>query len=191
MSNSNSTSTPTSNNGDVSKEISNQESIEQNIEYKSDNELEKEGETTVKPNSINVENFGMCPICNGYNINYSWCQSCDLELLTQGWTSGNKTIDEIIKSTQIKATEYNNENYLQWIPYEDLTNIERIGKGGFATIYKAKWLNGTKYINYKSKERCIEDRTVALKRSHDSQNISDEFLNEVNKFNTTFVFFFS
>ena len=86
----------------------------------------------------------------------------------------------MIKSTQLKATEYDNSKYLQWIPYNDLTNIEKIGEGGFATISKATWLNGEKYISMN--KRCSVDRTVALKKLHNSQNISDEFLNEVNCF---------
>ena len=126
------------------------------------------------------EYYGECQTCNRHNTNYSWCQSCDPKLLTKGWTSGNETLDELIKSTQLKATKYNYYYYLQWIPYNDLTNIEKIGEGGFATISKATWLNGEKYT-YKNK-RTSEDRTVALKKLHNSQNISDEFLNEVNYF---------
>ena len=95
----------------------------------------------------------------------------------------------MIKSTQLKATSYNNKYYLQWIPYNDLTNIEKIGEGGFATISKATWLNGDKSINH-SYERTSEDRTVALKKLHNSQNISDEFLNEVNYFIILFIFRF-
>ena len=38
-----------------------------------------------------------------------------------------------------------------------------------------------KYINYNNK-KCIEDRDVVLKKLHNSQNVSDKFLNEVNKF---------
>ena len=127
------------------------------------------------------EKYGKCPTCNRYNTSYSWCQSCNPKLLTEGWTSGNKTLDELIKSTQLKATEYDNDCYLQWIPYNDLTNIEKIGEGGFATISKATWLNGEKSINFDNK-RTSEDGTVALKKLHNSQNISDEFLNEVNYF---------
>jgi len=126
--------------------------------------------------------YGECPTCNRYNTNYSWCQSCDPKLLTEGWTSGNETLDELIKSTQLKATRYDNDYYLQWIPYNDLTNIEKIGEGGFATISKATWLNGYKDINYDNKERISKDMPVALKKLHNSQNISDEFLNEVNYF---------
>ena len=129
---------------------------------------------------IRKEKYGECPICNRYNTCWTWCQSCNPKLLTEGWTSGNETLDELIKSTQLKATLYDNYCYLQWITYNDLTNIEKIGEGGFATISKATWLNGDKYIN--NDGRTSEDRTVALKKLHNSQNISDEFLNEVNYF---------
>ena len=123
-------------------------------------------------------NYGECSTCNRYNTWYSWCQSCNPKLLTEGWTSGNETLDELIKSTQLKATKYGNDYYLQWIPYNDLTNIERTGKSGFVTISKATWLNGEKGIS--GDERDSKDRNVALKKLHNSQNISDEFLNEVN-----------
>src|SRR5215213_5358446 len=126
------------------------------------------------------EEYGECPTCNRYNTNWAWCQSCDPKLSTEGWTSGNETLDELIKSTQLEATKYHYNNYLQWIPYNDLTNIEKIGEGGFATIYKATWLNGYKSVDYN--ERTSKDMTVALKKLHNSQNISNEFLNEVNYF---------
>ena len=132
---------------------------------------------------------GECPTCYRYNTDYLWCQSCDPKLLTEGWASGNETLDELIKSTQLKATRYNNWNHLQWIPYNDLTNIEKIGEGGFATISKATWLNGDKYINGEY-IRTIEDMPVALKKLRGSQNISDKFFNEVNCFiNISFRFF--
>ena len=109
------------------------------------------------------EEYGECPTCNKCNTDYSWCQSCDPKLLTEGWTSGNETLDELIKSTQLKATRYHYNNHLQWIPYNDLTNIEMIGEGGFATISKATWLNGYKSINYNN-ERTSKDMPVALKK---------------------------
>ena len=135
------------------------------------------------------EKYGECPTCNKYNTDNSWCQSCDPKLLTEGWTSGNETLDELIKSTQLKAMKYDNSKYLQWIPYNDLTNIEKIGEGGFATISKATWLNGYKSVNYENK-RTSKDMPVALKKLHNSQNISDEFLNEVNYFIFLFIFRF-
>src|SRR5215212_10011344 len=125
---------------------------------------------------IRKEKYGKCPTCNKYNTHYSWCQSCNPKLLTEGWTSGNEKLDELIKSTQLKVTAYHYSNHLQWIPYNDLTNIEKIGEGGFATISKAIWLNGEKYIN-DSDKRTSKDMPVALKTLHNSQNISDEFHN--------------
>src|SRR6266511_481898 len=92
------------------------------------------------------EEYGKCPTCNRYNTSNSWCQSCDPQLLTEGWTSGNETLDKLIKNTQLKAKEYHNVNYLEWSPYNDLTNIEWIGEGGFATVFKATWKNGLKHI---------------------------------------------
>src|SRR5688500_18344496 len=121
------------------------------------------------------EKYGECPTCNRCNTNHSWCQSCDPKLLTEGWTSGNETLDELIKSTQLKVTAYHYSNHLQWIPYNELTNIE----DGFATTYKATWLNGYKSVNCENNERTSKDLPVALKKPHNSQNISDEFLNEV------------
>jgi serine/threonine protein kinase len=127
------------------------------------------------------EKYGTCPNCNKYNTNHSWCQLCDSWQLTQGWTSGNETLDELIKGTQLNATGYDNHDYLQWIPYKDLKDIETIGEGGFATIYKATWINGLKYIDYHNEyKKSSKDRVVALKKLHNSQKISNEFLNEVN-----------
>ena len=44
-------------------------------------------------------------------------------------------------------------------------------------------------IDKQSKERIIKDRNVALKKLHNSQNVSDKFLNEVNKFTITAISF--
>ena len=126
-----------------------------------------------------------CSTCNRYNTNNAWCQSCDPQLLTKGWTSGNETIDDIIKSTQLKSRTYHNRYYLQWILYDELKDIEKIGEGGFATIYKATWVNGgkfTKFVNLYHRIRTYGNEVVALKKLNNSQNISDDFLNEVNKF---------
>ena len=133
------------------------------------------------------EKYGECPTCNRYNTYWTWCQSCNPKILTEGWTSDNETLDELIKSTQLKATKYHYSNHLQWIPYNDLTDIEKMGEGGFATISKATWLNGYKSVNYNN-ERTSKDMPVALKKLHNSQNISDEFLNEVNYFIFLFIF---
>ena len=68
----------------------------------------------------------------------------------------------------------------EWIPYNQFSDIKEIDKGGFATVYSAIWKNGpleyyanneyyTRNSNYK----------VALKCLYNSQNITNEFLNDV------------
>ena len=127
---------------------------------------------------IRKEKYGKCPTCNRCNTNHSWCQLCDPKLLTEGWTSGNETLDELIKSTQLKATKYWDDGCLRWIPYNDLRYIGKIGECSFATLYRAIWSNGPR-LPYSGKQRSI-GTYVTLKKLHGSQNISDEFLNEVN-----------
>ncbi|PKC53059.1 kinase-like protein, partial [Rhizophagus irregularis] len=61
--------------------------------------------------------------------------------------------------------QFISENKLKWIPYDKFENIEYLDKGGFGTIYKAK---------YKAEYKAIK---VILKY-FDYLNNSDESLNE-------------
>ena len=102
-------------------------------------------------------------------------------MLAQSWTSsGDKKLDEIIRKTQLEAKGFDNHYYIEWIPYDDLKNIEKIGEGGFATVYRSEWSNGPRFI--KDNKRCYYDGYyyVALKKVENSQNNSDELLKEVN-----------
>ncbi|EXX74729.1 uncharacterized protein OCT59_004566 [Rhizophagus irregularis] len=51
-------------------------------------------------------------------------------------------------------------------------------KGGFAIVYSAIWMNGPLKYNEKKYNR-KPDKEVALKVLYNSQNITDEFINEV------------
>jgi len=109
-----------------------------------------------------------------------WCQSCDPELLAQSWTSsGDKKLDEIIRKTQLEAKGFDSYYYIEWIPYDDLKNIEKIGEGGFATVYRGEWSNGPRFVN-DNKRYYYDGYYVALKKVENSQNNSDELLKEVN-----------
>src|SRR4051794_27253545 len=117
------------------------------------------------------------------NLEYKWCKPCQKENLKgnfTNWTSGNEKIDELIQEIQLKI----NKDYsivVEWIPYNQFSNIKEIGRGGFATVYSVIWKDGQleydkdteKYA--KSSPNC----KVALKCLHNSQNITNEFLNEV------------
>src|ERR1044072_6133906 len=85
----------------------------------------------------------LCSYCNKPNVYRNWCKQCNAKRFQQGfhkWTSGNKFIDKFIRKSQI-----NSENplyILEWIPYNRLTNVKYLDKGGFSTVYKAIWLDG-------------------------------------------------
>ena len=101
-------------------------------------------------------------------------------MLAQSWTSsGNKKLDEIIRNTQLEAKGFDSCYYIEWIPYYDLKNIEKIGKGGFATVYLGEWSNGPRFVS-DNKRYYYKDGHVALKKLENSQNVSGEFLKEVN-----------
>ena len=71
----------------------------------------------------------------------------------------------------------------EWIPYNQFDYIKKIGNGGFANVYSAKWKVGPLNYNVHTKmyERC-PNKKVALKCLYKSQNITNEFLNEVCNF---------
>ena len=101
-------------------------------------------------------------------------------MLAQSCTnSGNKKLDEIIRNTQLEAKGFESYCYLEWIPYDDLKDIEKIGKGGFATVYRSEWSNGPRFAQ-NNKRYYYKNGLVALKKLENSQNVSDEFLKEVN-----------
>src|SRR5947209_16863727 len=86
--------------------------------------------------------YGLCPECNEPFIDYNhWCNQCNAKRFQQefpNWTSGNNYIDNFIQETQLNAKSL--FEVLEWIPYNRLTNIKYLAKGGFSTVYNARWL---------------------------------------------------
>jgi serine/threonine protein kinase len=72
---------------------------------------------------------------------------------------------------------------LEWIPYNKFYDIEYIAKGGFGKVYKAKWIDG--YIHHwdtnenQNWKRFNSNEFVALKSLNNSENVTLEFINEV------------
>ena len=61
-------------------------------------------------------------------------------------------------------------------------DIKYIAKGGFGTVYKAKWVDGyiRKWDNTNQNwERTNPNISVALKSLNNSKNVTLEFINEV------------
>ena len=95
---------------------------------------------------------------------------------------------------QIQESQLNAEDYwhiLEWIPYNRLTNIKYLAKGGFSTVYNAIWLDGciqnwdydnkqwSRYIDDIDNIDSIKGYPVVIKSLNNSSNINEEFLNEV------------
>ncbi|CAG8444192.1 17644_t:CDS:10 [Acaulospora morrowiae] len=98
--------------------------------------------------------YGKCAQCERYNTSEAWCRSCDSLKTTQGWTSGNKEIDNSIKEFQLKVTKY--ENMIEWIPFDRLCNVQTIDD----SVLTAIWLDGMRKLRNKEKSR--ETCTVIL-----------------------------
>ncbi|RGB36237.1 kinase-like domain-containing protein [Rhizophagus diaphanus] len=125
--------------------------------------------------------YGLCETCKQPNTCHHYCRSCKSQHFQQNfknWTSGNHDVDEFIQKTQLKA-EYEWE-LVEWIEYDKFKDVEYLAKGGFGTTYKAVWKDGpweTSYRNYEFKRK--GEIKVALKCLHNSQDITTEFLKEV------------
>ena len=117
---------------------------------------------------------------------FQWYNHCNAKRFQQdfpNWTCGNKYIDNFIQGTQLNVK--NPWEALEWIPYNRLTNIKYLAKGGFSTVYKAIWLDGEildwDYDKKQWKRYPYDNKgySVVIKSLNNSSNINDEFLNEV------------
>ncbi|CAB4421958.1 unnamed protein product [Rhizophagus irregularis] len=129
---------------------------------------------------------GLCEDCKQPKVSDDWCQ-CKFQKNFKNWTSGNNEVDKFIQKIQLKAKR--NKEILEWIEYDRFENIEYFAKGGFGTIYKAIWKDGymegwdsgnNKWMRSKrSPAKDYENFPVALKCLHNSQDITAEFLREI------------
>src|SRR3954454_9142868 len=123
------------------------------------------------------------------------CENCQLECLAtlycehcvrnylkakfSNWTSGNNDIDDLIQECQVKT--FAPYMVIEWIPYNNLQNIEYLTKGGFSEIYTADWIGGS-YQRWDSKEQQLKRRgtqKVILKRLEDVKSANRSWFEEV------------
>src|SRR6266487_151480 len=129
------------------------------------------------------ETYGKCHDCKQQLTAVAWCRNCDIEFLKENfrnWTSGNSEIDGFIKSTQLNAKE--NMDYLEWIEFDQFDLIENINKrGAFSSIYSTVWIEGPRWKL--DEEADVWTRNgpikVILKRLDNSQNMSQQFVDQV------------
>ena len=118
--------------------------------------------------------------CKGC-INNIQCKSCQVRNLKffTNWTGENEKIDNFVQEMQLK-TDTDISMVFEWIPYSQFSHIKEIGEGGFSKVYFANWKNGPLHYNINEKEYIRDqNKKVALKCIYNSQNITNEFLNEV------------
>jgi serine/threonine protein kinase len=117
------------------------------------------------------------------NIKHKWCKPCQTIILKNYIKiSGNEKIDEFIHEINLNIEHYN-DSLFELIPYDQFSDIVLIGKGGFSIVYSAIWKDGPLYYDVDKKKWMTRkkrtNKKVALKCLIDSQNITNEFLNEV------------
>ncbi|GES95328.1 kinase-like domain-containing protein [Rhizophagus clarus] len=119
---------------------------------------------------------------NNFEDEYrEWCKQCQINNFKNNftkWTSGNEKIDEIIQKRQLKIDRYN-DIIVEWIPYNELIGIKEIGNDVLPT---ATWTEGPLRYNRKYVRKSCE--TVFLKHLYNLQDITEEFLNEVESYLT-------
>ncbi|RHZ88806.1 hypothetical protein Glove_21g162 [Diversispora epigaea] len=126
--------------------------------------------------------MNICEECNNGHISHNWCQTCNSKHFENNfdkWTSESEKIDKFIQYVQLSAD--NQWKAIEWIPYNRFKNIKEIAKGGFGTIYYAKWIDG--YIekwNIKKKHwNRIGKLEVVLKKFDNFADLNEKFLNEM------------
>src|SRR5437868_7090729 len=87
--------------------------------------------------SINVNDY----IPKIYGISQNPNTKDYIIIIQDVYFSGNKKIDDCIWDMQLKRNSYNDIMF-EWISYNQFNYIEEIGKGGFSTVYLAKWKDG-------------------------------------------------
>ena len=95
------------------------------------------------------------------------------------WTSGNDDIDNLIQECQMKTL--GPDGIVEWIPYDNLQNIEYLTKGGYSEIYTATWIDGI-YEEWDSKERQLirfGNQKVVLKSLENVESANQSWFEEV------------
>ncbi|RIB19748.1 kinase-like domain-containing protein [Gigaspora rosea] len=86
-----------------------------------------------------------------------------------GRTIKNEWVHNLEIEDDLKKIFIESKYQLSWFSFDEFKNIEMIGRGGFATVYRAEWFDKIQYLN----------RPVALKLLHESNNYCKEFIREL------------
>src|SRR5437588_11588684 len=123
-----------------------------------------------------------CDKCQTTRYSDKFCEKCislHLQSLFNTWTSGNKIIDDFIHQCQILSSLP--KHILEWIPFDQFEEVEKLTEGGFSSIYTAICTRGYLCDYDESKKEFIYfgSQYVILKNLNNSSNPEKSFFNEV------------
>ena len=101
------------------------------------------------------------------------CENCKekkIEKLTD--KHGSEELAKFLYECKLNVND--DDEYIQWIPFNEFKNIRYLAKGGFGEVHRATWINYYNLIEDK-----YEDKRVVLKRIYNSNNTTSDILNEV------------
>ncbi|POG61692.1 kinase-like domain-containing protein [Rhizophagus irregularis DAOM 181602=DAOM 197198] len=123
----------------------------------------------------------ICENCNQKCLATSYCEYCVRNYLKAKfsyWTSRNNVIYNFIQKCQIESLMP--DMIVEWIPYNNLQNIEYLTKGGFSEIYTATWIDGG-YEEWDSENQQLQrfgNLDVILKELENFENASQNWFEE-------------
>src|ERR1043166_8155930 len=124
----------------------------------------------------------ICENCNQECLATLYCEYCVRNYLKtkfSNWTSGNDDIDSVIQKCQLETLNPN--RVVEWIPYNNLQNINYLTKGGCSEIYSANWIDG-RYDEWDSKNQRLErvgSQSIVLKKLENVEGANQRWFEEV------------
>ena len=132
-----------------------------------------------------VHNEGTKRICENCQLECLatlFCEHCVRNFLKSkfsNWTSGNDDIDNLIQKCQMEI--FRTDTIVEWIPYNNLQNIEFLTRGGFSEIYTAIWSDG-RYVKWDPEEQKLKRfglQRVVLKKLENVESAKKSWFEEV------------
>jgi hypothetical protein len=124
----------------------------------------------------------ICENCQQNCLATLYCEYCIRNYLKSkfsNWTSGNNDIDDLIQKCQLESLAP--DKMVEWIPYNNLQNIEYLTKGGCSEIYTADWIGG-RYHKWDPTEQQLKrfgTRQVILKKLINVEGANRNWFDEV------------
>ena len=131
---------------------------------------------------FNKKTKRICENCQDECIARLYCEHCVRNYLKSkfsNWTSGNSDIDNLLQQCQMESLIP--EKIVEWIPYDNLEDVEYLTKGGCSEIYIAIWIGGS-YEEWDSKEKKLiryGNHDVVLKELENVERANKSWLEEV------------